>query len=65
MKVAKLVYVSLVTRVVVDENATDDQIVDAAKPRLMDTIKCDLDEDVAFINDDVECPYDPELDDVL
>lgn len=62
MKVAKLVYVSLVTRVVVDENATENQIIAAAKPKLIYKIVDEILEHIEDIEDDTECPYDPEYD---
>lgn len=62
MKVAKLVYVSMMTRVIVDEDATDEQILEAAKPRLIDTVQTQLGENLEDIVDDTECPYDPALD---
>ena len=61
-RVAKLVYVSLVTRVIVDEDATDEQIVEAAKHRFVDKIQTELGENLEDIVDDTECPYDPEMD---
>lgn len=61
-KVAKLVYVSLATRVVVDEDATEEQIIDAAKHRFIDKLNTEIDEHIESIEDDVECPYDPDLD---
>lgn len=62
MKVAKLVYISLVTRVIIEEDATQEQILTAAIPRLVDHIQNDSLENVELIEDDVECPYDPEMD---
>lgn len=60
--VAKLVYVSLVTRVVVDENATDEQIVEASKSKFIDKVNTELMENLEEIIDDEECPYDSEFD---
>ena len=65
MKIAKLVYVSLATRVVVDENATEDEIIEMAKDRLIDNIKTCLGENIDSIEDDTEVLYDPEFDDIL
>lgn len=59
MKVAKLVYVSLVTRVIVDENATDEQILEAAKSHFIEKVETELGEHLEEIIDDEECPYDP------
>ena len=55
-KVAKLVYVSFITRVVVDENATDDQIIEAAKPNLYEKVRLETGENLEKIEDDTECP---------
>jgi len=57
MKVAKLVEASLVVRVIVDENATDDDIIAASRPKFVDL--CDsncLGDNVIGWNDDEECP---------
>jgi|GEM_PF-2382630 hypothetical protein len=59
---SKLVYVSLVTRVVVKDDASDDLILECAKVKLIDKIKNELHENVEEIVDDVECPYDVEFD---
>jgi hypothetical protein len=59
---SKLVYVSLVTRVVVKDGASDDLILECAKVKLIDKIKNELHENVEEIVDDVECPYDVEFD---
>jgi phosphoribosyl-dephospho-CoA transferase len=58
-KVAKLVSVTLTTRVVVDENASDEQIFDAALPRLKEKAKEEMFENLDDIVNDMECPYDP------
>jgi hypothetical protein len=65
MKVAKLVYLNLVTRVVVDENATEQEIIDVAKERFIDKIDLEIDEHIDDIVDDVECPYNPSIDDII
>ena len=58
-KAAKLVTFAITTRVVVEENATDEKIIDVAIDKLHDTnpdeylIADNLDE----IRDDTECPY--------
>ena len=65
MKIAKLVYVSLVTRVVVEDSATEDEIIEMAKDRLIDNIKTCLGENIDSIEDDTEVLYDPEFDDIL
>jgi hypothetical protein len=58
-KVAKLVYVSLATRVVVDANATDYQILESANPNFLEKVNTELGEHLEEIIDDKECPYDP------
>jgi hypothetical protein len=61
-KVVKLVYVSLMTRVVVDDNATDEQIVEAARSKFIDKVTNELFENLEDIVDDKECPYDEKFD---
>lgn len=61
-KVAKLVYVSLATRVVVDENATEDEILNAARSKFIVKVQEELNENLEEILDDTECPYEPEFD---
>lgn len=58
-KIAKLVAVCLMTRVVVRDTATEDEIWAAAVPRLIDTLRKDGLENLEFIEDDTECPYSP------
>ena len=61
-KVAKLVYVSLVTRVVVDENASEDEILNAASVKFIEKIVNEIEEHIEEIVDDEECPFNPEFD---
>ena len=56
-KVAKLVAVTLLTRVVVDENATDEQIIEASKSNFHEKVDVELGDNIEFIEDDTECPY--------
>jgi hypothetical protein len=57
-KIAKLVTVSLMTRVVVDENATDEQILDQAKANFQEKIdNNELGDNLEEIVDDTECPF--------
>lgn len=56
-KVAKLVRVSLMTRVVVDENDSEETILEAAKSQLVDKVMNDLGDNVEEIEDDEEMPY--------
>ena len=62
MKVAKLVYVSLMTRVVVDENATEETIIEEARKNFIEKVQNDLRDNVEEIVDDEEMPYDSEFD---
>ncbi len=58
MKVAKLVSVSLMTRVIVEEDATDEQIMEVAIPRLSNNLFNDgILDNVEDIKDDTECPF--------
>jgi hypothetical protein len=56
-KVAKLVYVSLATRVIVDEDATEEQILEAAKHLFIDKVQTELGDNIEDIVDDEECPF--------
>lgn len=55
-KVAKLVAYSFMTRVVVDEDATDDQIIQASKRMIKLKVQDELGENLESIEDDEECP---------
>jgi len=55
--VAKLVTFTLTTRVVVPKYATDEQICNAAIPRLSEQIVNELQENLDCVVDDLECPY--------
>jgi hypothetical protein len=55
-KVAKLVYYSFATRVVVDETSTDDDIIVASKRMMLEKVKSELGENLEEIIDDEECP---------
>lgn len=61
-KVAKLVTVSLTTRVVVNEDASEQDIIDKASKNLVDKVHNELMENIEAIQDDIECPYDEEID---
>jgi hypothetical protein len=61
-KVAKLVYVSMVTRVVVEDTATDEEIIDISTERFIDKLKTEIGEHIETIEDDIECPYDEDFD---
>jgi len=64
-KVTKLVWVSIGTRVIVDDNASDEQIMELAMPRLIDNLMTNGFENIESIEDDLECPYDPDFDEML
>lgn len=57
MKVAKLVKVSLVTRVIVDEDATDDEILQKSTMAFKLKVNEELSEHLDSIEPDVECPF--------
>jgi hypothetical protein len=61
-KVAKLVYVSLITRVIVDENASDTEILAKAQSKFIEKIETEINEHLESIEDDTECPFDENLD---
>jgi hypothetical protein len=56
-KVAKLVSVSFQTRVVVEDSATDEEILDVARPKFVEKVRTELGEHLEKIEDDTECPY--------
>ena len=58
-KTAKLVAVSFMTRVVVCDTATEEEIWAAAVPRLIDALRNDGLDNLEFIEEDTECPYSP------
>ena len=57
MKVAKLVRVSLVTRVIVDDTASEQDILELAIPKLSESLMDNPHQSVDEIVDDTECPY--------
>lgn len=63
-KVAKLVSISLITRVVVDENATDDEIIQASRANFINKIQVELGEHVEEIVDDEVVPFGEAPDDL-
>ena len=56
-KVAKIVWASVGTRIVVDENATDEQVWEAAKDNLVRNLANDGLDNVDKIALDTEVPY--------
>jgi hypothetical protein len=57
MKVAKLVYVTLLTRVIVEENADQQSIMEEAVPKLSENLMVSPLENIDKIVYDTECPY--------
>ena len=62
-KVAKLVTITMMTRVIVDENASESDIIELASIRMSEKIQHEFNENLESIVDDTECPYNPEWDD--
>ena len=56
-KVAKLVAVSFMTRVIVDEDASHEAIFETARPRLKEKAQEEMFENLESIEDDDECPF--------
>ena len=54
--IAKLVRYSFVTRVVVPEDATDEDIVKASQYSMLEKVASELNENLEEIVDDLECP---------
>lgn len=59
-KVAKLVYVSLATRVIVNDDASDTEILEQARKAFLWKVNHELGENLEEIIDDEECPFDSE-----
>lgn len=60
-KVAKLVRVSLVTRVIVNEDATEQEIMGLAVPKLSENLMDSPFECIDEIVDDLECPVTKDI----
>ena len=58
MKVAKLVRVSFVTRVIVDANLSDDEVVNIAQNNIIHKATTEIHENVDDVEIDTECPYE-------
>lgn len=56
-KVAKLVLVSFMTRVIVEDTATEEEILEASKYRFHEKVRDELLDNLDEIKDDTECPY--------
>jgi hypothetical protein len=61
-KIAKLVGSSFLTRVIVEENASEEEIILETRKKLSSQVQTDLGDCIEFIQDDDECPYNPEND---
>lgn len=58
MSIAKLVAVSFLTRVIVDENATTEEILEASKQGFIaKVVNSELEDNLEYIKDDTECPF--------
>ncbi len=57
-----LITVSLMTRVVVDKDATEKDILEKARDKFIVKVHSELGENLEEIVEDTECPYDPETD---
>ena len=58
MKVAKLVLVEFLVRVIVDENYTDDQLTEKIKVKVLDKVNNnEIFENLTEVKDDEEVPY--------
>jgi hypothetical protein len=62
-KVAKLVTITMTTRVIVDENASESDVIEQASIKMSEKIQHEFNENLESICEDTECPYDPEYDD--
>ena len=60
MKVAKLVLASLMVRVVVDSEASEDDIIKQSRAKFHDQIDDSLGDNIEEIINDLECPVDEE-----
>lgn len=61
-KIAKLVCVTLMTRVIVDENADEQTIMELAIPKLSEKLMDEPFENIESIKDDTDNPFDLEFD---
>jgi hypothetical protein len=61
-KIAKLVTITMKTRILVDENASERDIIELASIRMSEKIQHEFNENLESIEDDIECPYNPEFD---
>ena len=64
MKKAVLVKAYVMTRIIVDENDSYDNIIKQAKSNLLSNLNNDYEDCIDEIIDDIECPYNPEVVDI-
>jgi hypothetical protein len=62
-KVAKLVTITMKTRIIVDEDASEVEIIEQASIKMSEKIQHEFNENLESICEDTECPYDPDFDD--
>lgn len=72
MKKAIIVEFTFMTRLIVDDlegpdgieriDAQDKEIIEKARPKIMQQVINELSENLTMVYDDLECPYDEELD---
>lgn len=60
MKVAKLVKAEIWVRVIVDEDDTDEQIIEQSTDKFVLSVRSDLSDNIIAIEDDTDIPYSPE-----
>jgi hypothetical protein len=64
-KVAKLVTITMTTRVIVDENASESDVIEQASIKMSEKIQHEFNENLESICEDTECPYNPEFDEEI
>ena len=57
MKVAKLITVTLTTRIIVKEGADDCLIFELAERQLQDKLREEASQNITEVKDDTECPF--------
>jgi len=62
MKIAKLVYAALLVRVIVEDTASEQDILELAIPKLSEALMDSPHQHIEKIIDDTECPYVEEVD---
>jgi hypothetical protein len=59
---AKLVTISFIRRVVVEDNATEDEMILKAINKIRELDDIEMMENFEKVEDDIEYPFDPEID---